>query len=235
MPRKFGRTPISEVSCLHVVPMQSSREILVLGGGGHGKSVVAMVLASGHTAAGVLDDDPALWGTRVQGVPVLGPIDPAAYAGAEAVLGVGRNASRIAVVERCAGMRWTRILYPHTYVNPTAEIGEGTVIFPGALVGADARLGAHVIMNGHTCVGHDTVLEDFVHVAAGVQIAGGVHVGRGAMLGIGSVVTPGIRIGAGAIVAAGAVVVRDVAAGTSVLGVPARARVAVPDDEMRGG
>lgn len=206
--------------------MQSSRGILVLGAGGHGKSVVAVALANGHAVAGVLDDDPALWGTTVQGVPVLGPIDPAACTGAEAVLGIGGNARRQEVAERCAGVRWTRIVYAHAYVNPTAEIGAGTVILPGALVGADARLGAHVIMNGHTCVGHDTVLEDFVHVAAGVQIAGGVHVERGAMLGIGSVVTPGIRIGAGATVAAGAVVVRDVARGTTVYGIPARTREA---------
>jgi len=43
-------------------------------------------------------------------------------------------------------------------------------------------------------------------------------------VGAGAVVIPNVRIGAGALVAAGAVVIGDVAAGVTVLGVPARPR-----------
>jgi UDP-2-acetamido-3-amino-2,3-dideoxy-glucuronate N-acetyltransferase len=45
----------------------------------------------------------------------------------------------------------------------------------------------------------------------------------GASLGSGAVVLGGVRIGAGALVGAGAVVSRDVPAGATVAGVPARA------------
>lgn len=205
--------------------MQETDGIVVLGAGGHGKSVVAVLLASGAKVAGVLDDDPARWGTTVQGVPVLGPIGAGeSHPGASAVLGAGTQAARQAIVARCTGFRWARAIYPGCYINPHVPIGEGTVVFPGGIVGADSRIGAHVIISGHTTVGHDVVLEDFVQVAPGVQIAGGVHVGRGAMLGIGSVLAPGVRVGAGAVLAAGAVAVRDVPAGSTALGVPARVR-----------
>jgi acetyltransferase-like isoleucine patch superfamily enzyme len=46
---------------------------------------------------------------------------------------------------------------------------------------------------------------------------------RGAAFGSGVVVLGGVRIGAGALVGAGAVVTRDVTAGQTVTGVPARA------------
>lgn len=204
---------------------ECGRPFLVLGAGGHGKSVVAVLLACGARVAGVLDDDAALWGTAVQGAPVLGPVGSVVeYPDCAVVLGLGDNAARMAVVARFPSLRWTRVVYPGAYVNPTAQVGAGTVVFPGALVGADARIGAHAVVSGNVTLGHDVVLDDFAHVAPGVQVAGGVHVGRGAMLGIGSVVSPGIRIGDGATLAAGAVAVRDLPAGCTAMGVPARVR-----------
>lgn len=208
--------------------MDCSRPFLVLGAGGHGKSVVAVLLACGAAVRGVLDDDPALWGTTVQGVPVLGPVASAVeHPECAAVLGLGDNAARMAVVGRLPSLRWTSVVYHGAYVNPTAHVGAGTVVCPGAIIGAEARIGAHAIVSGNVTVGHDVVLEDFVHVAPGVQLAGDVHVGRGAMLGIGSVVSPGVRIGAGATLAAGAVAVRDVPAGCTAMGVPARVHESV--------
>jgi maltose O-acetyltransferase len=62
---------------------------------------------------------------------------------------------------------------------------------------------------------------------------GAVHVGERAMIGAGAVVLPGVRIGAGAQVAANSLVDRDVPAGETVAGVPARAvsRTDGEDDE----
>jgi acetyltransferase-like isoleucine patch superfamily enzyme len=53
-------------------------------------------------------------------------------------------------------------------------------------------------------------------------MGGEVEVGERAFVGIGAVVLPRVRIGAGSTVAAGAVVTRDVPAGATVVGVPAR-------------
>ncbi|HWK11115.1 MAG TPA: hypothetical protein VNR64_13740, partial [Vicinamibacterales bacterium] len=64
---------------------------------------------------------------------------------------------------------------------------------------------------------------DFAHIAPGVHMGGEVAVGARAFVGIGAVVLPGIRIGADSIVGAGAIVTRDVAAGTTVVGCPAKA------------
>ena len=209
---------------------EGERGLLVVGAGGHGKSVVSVALAAGMRVAGVLDDDPALVGTAVQGVPVIGPVAMLeGHGGGPAVLALGRNADRIAVAERFRHVDWRRVVYPGCYVNPTVEIGPGTVVFPGAVIGADARIGAHVIVSGNVTVGHDTVLEDYVQVAPGVQLAGTAHVGRAAMLAIGSIVCPGVRIGARATLAAGAVAVHDLPEGCVAFGTPARPHAVVRD------
>jgi UDP-2-acetamido-3-amino-2,3-dideoxy-glucuronate N-acetyltransferase len=51
-----------------------------------------------------------------------------------------------------------------------------------------------------------------------------VTVGDGATIGSGAILLGGVSVGAGAMVGAGAVVSRDVPAGATVAGVPARQR-----------
>jgi acetyltransferase-like isoleucine patch superfamily enzyme len=92
----------------------------------------------------------------------------------------------------------------------------------GAVIGAEAKIGDECIVNTKASVDHEDVLEDAVEIAPGATLCGAVHVGTAAWVCAGATVLPRIRIGADAIVGAGAVVIRDVAAKTKVVGVPAR-------------
>jgi len=202
---------------------QETKEgILVLGAGGHGKSVVAVLLASGVPVAGVLVDSPEQWGKQIQGVSILGPIsDLSRHPDHPAVIAIGENFARRALAEQFPDARWVSVLYHQAYINPTAIIGPGTVVFPGAIIGADVVLGKHVIISGNTTVGHDVVIDDYAHVAPGVQIAGEARIGQGAMLGIGSIVCPKVNVGEDAVLGAGAVAIKDIPAGCRAFGVPA--------------
>ena len=55
----------------------------------------------------------------------------------------------------------------------------------------------------------------------------GVDIGEDVYIGAGATILPGVRIGKAAIVGAGAVVTRDVESATTVVGIPARARMPV--------
>jgi UDP-perosamine 4-acetyltransferase len=59
-------------------------------------------------------------------------------------------------------------------------------------------------------------VDDHAHIATGARLAGSVKVGRSAIVGSGVVVR--IAIDVEAVVGAGALVIRDVAAGTAVVG-----------------
>lgn len=202
------------------------KQVLILGAGGHAKVVVATARAAGIDVLGILDDDERKIGQSVFGVPVLGSLaDLSQYRQVPCIVAVGDNASRRRLFEewQWRQMDWGTLIHPASFVDDSATVGKGSVVFAGATVQVDVHIGAHCIINTQASVDHDCRLGDFVHLAPGCHLAGNVTVEDGAFLGIGSSVIPGVTIGADAVIGAGAVVISDVPAGVTVVGVPARA------------
>jgi UDP-perosamine 4-acetyltransferase len=211
--------------------------VIGLGAGGHAKVVLeTLAAAGGYEVVGLLDPDPALNGSTVHGVPVLGDDEllGAQYdAGvSHAFIGLGGSSDttprrRLYELARSRGFDVVSAVHPLAVVSRSARIGAGATVFAAAVVNADALLGEDVIVNTGAIVEHDCRLGDHVHVASGARLASGVVVGDGAHVGLGASVIQGVRIGEGSVVGAGAVVVRDVEPGVVVAGVPARVLRAV--------
>ena len=194
----------------------------VIGAGGHGKVIVGLLKSLGWQVPHVYDDDPGLWGTRLSGISVTGPICSIADAkDPTAILAVGENSVRKSFATQL-DLDWVTIVHPTAYVDATASLGPGTVVLPNATVHVGAKVGQHVIVNSSATVEHDCTLEDYCHVAPGCSLAGAVHVCEGALLGVGSCSIVGRRIGEWATVGAGAVVTSNIPAHSTVVGVPAR-------------
>jgi serine acetyltransferase len=107
-------------------------------------------------------------------------------------------------------------------VAKNAQVGEGSQILAGAIVGDEAVLGKACIVNTRASVDHEDILDDGVEIGPGATLCGLVRMGTASWVCAGATVLPRITIGADAIVGAGAVVIKDVPEGITVVGVPAR-------------
>jgi sugar O-acyltransferase (sialic acid O-acetyltransferase NeuD family) len=137
--------------------------------------------------------------------------------------------TRRRIAKRCtaAGVSFFQVLSKQTVMMDNVEIGEGAIISPFVTFTSNIRIGSHFHANLYSYVEHDCNIGDFVTFAPGVQCNGNVcieddvYVGAGAILRQGKPGTP-LMIGKGTVIGMGAVVTKDVPAGTTVIGNPAR-------------
>ncbi|MFO1022645.1 MAG: NeuD/PglB/VioB family sugar acetyltransferase [Planctomycetales bacterium] len=170
----------------------------------------------------VRDDNETSWGKTLCGVPIAGPIGDAAE-DLPAVIAIGDNAVRMRIAKEL-DLEWKAVVHPRAFVDSTAKVGPGTVVFANGAVQADAIIGAAGIVNTSSSIDHDCRLGPFCHVAPGVHLCGNVTLGEGVLMGVGSVAVPGVQVGEWSVVGAGSAVIRDLPAGCTAWGVPAAPR-----------
>jgi UDP-perosamine 4-acetyltransferase len=205
----------------------SSKELVIIGTGGHAKVVIELIRAEGKyqikgcTGLGetgfVLGDVPILGTDRV--LPGL-----LANGTKKAFVAIGDNHLRLRLLAKFLEMGFELInaISPHAVVSPSASLGRGIAIMAGAIINASVEIGDGAIINTNAGVDHDCRIGSGAHVGPGSALAGNVDIGRESFLGAGTCVIPGVRIGSRAIVGAGSVVVREIPDDVTAMGVPAR-------------
>lgn len=204
-------------------------DLIVIGGGEHGRVVMDVATTQGWRVLGFLDPLEQPETTSRGGVPWLGPDAQlpallAQHPHACFACGIGGNATvrqRVVAAAALPDARWARIIHPAAVVSPQATLGVGCQILARAVVQTGATLGAHCIINSAAVVEHDVQVGAFAHLAPGALTGGGCKVGDDTLVGIGARLRDHVTVGAGCTVGAGSVVISDIPAGSTVVGVPA--------------
>ena len=196
--------------------MKKSKNLVLIGGGGHCKSVIDVAESAGFSILGILDTAENV-GNKVLNYHIIGTddkivdyVDKAFF-----LITVGQikdPALRIKLQQKvinCGG-RFAIVIASSAHVSRYSSIGEGTVIMHQAVVNSDAKVGAGCIINTFANIEHDAVVGDFCHISTGAMVNGNCTVGKGTFLGSQAVMVNGISITEGCVIAAGAIVRKDI-------------------------
>ena len=192
------------------------KPLILVGGGGHCKSVIEAAESAGYSILGVLDM-PEEVGKEILSTKVIGIDDdiPAYVDKADFLITVGfiKNPSiRIKLYNKikAVGGKLATIVASTAYVSKYAEIGEGTVVLHQAFVNAGAKIGKNVILNTATNIEHDAVIGDHCHISTGTMVNGECKVGERCFIGSQSVLANCISVGDDIIVGAGSFVRKSI-------------------------
>jgi sugar O-acyltransferase (sialic acid O-acetyltransferase NeuD family) len=185
--------------------------LFLYGAGGHAKVIADMIEVLGLPFHGAFDVN--LIGKTLLGkYPVYTSLESIKLLDSDKfIVAVGNNIYRKRISkEELVGQKFAIINDITAIVSKYVNIGEGTVIMPGATINVDVQIGMHCIINTNASIDHDCVIEDYVHISPNASLAGNVLVGEGSHIGIGSAIIQGISIGKWCTIGAGSVIIRDI-------------------------
>lgn len=193
------------------------RPLILIGGGGHCKSVIEVAESAGYNIKGILDVPDEVGKEVLPGHKVIGTDDdiPQYVDECDFVITVGfiKNPKlRIKLYNKVkeVGGKLATIVASTAHVSKYAKVGEGSVIMHNAFVNAGAKIGDNCIINTFVNIEHDAEIGNQCHISTGTMVNGECKIDDNCFIGSQSVCANCIEIGSDIIVGAGSVVRKSI-------------------------
>lgn len=211
----------------------NKRKLLLVGGGGHCKSVIDVLEEENvYHAIGIVEQ-PNKRGTLLLNYPVVGSDDDLedlfleGYKEAFITIGsLGDSRKRRMLFEKLLsiGFEIPNIISKTAIVSQHISLGCGNFIGKNVIINVSSKIGNNNILNTGSIIEHDCVIASCVHIAPGATLSGGVRIDDASHIGTNATVIQGVSIGENTIIGAGSVVVTDMPSNVVAYGVPCKER-----------
>ena len=201
--------------------------LVLIGGGGHCKSVLDSALAMNRFEEIVITDAELKAGTNIFGCKIIGTDDDlpelikSGFDSAFITIGSIKSAflrKQLSVIAEGLGFQFPIICDPTACISPFATIEKGTFIGKNVVINAESKIGKHCIINTGSVLEHECTVGDYSHISVGTILCGNSHVGHESFIGAGSTIIQGVSIGDKTVVGANSTVLKDVGDNMKVYG-----------------
>lgn len=194
-----------------LVHSDKKEKILLIGGGGHCKSVIDVIESQNRFEIAGIIDKKELRGEKILDYEIIGSDEELEAFSKEykyALITVGQLANANKRVElfklvKALGFELPIIVSSRAYVSSYATVEEGTIVMHDALVNAGASVGHNCIINSKALIEHDAVIKENCHISTAAVINGGVVVEEECFIGSNSVTKQYITVAKNSFIKAG--------------------------------
>lgn len=195
------------------------KKIVLLGGGGHCRSVLDTLLRSKEYDEIVIADKDLPTQSEILGCKVIGndgilpQLLKEGYEDAFITVGSIKSTAlrrKLYSLARDIGFNLANVIDSSAVFSTYCRFGKGIFVGKNAVINADTEIGDCAIINTGAIVEHECKVGDFAHISVGTMLCGNVQIGEDTLVGAGSTVIQGIRIGRNVVIGAGSTVLTDV-------------------------
>lgn len=197
--------------------------VALIGGGGH-----AYVVLETLTSVKVQVDfvvDPKIKNFRDSSIEVLKNLEDLKlkeFDNIDFYIGIGDAKLRNALVAEIKSMfnkfEFPKLIHPNSVIYSNVNIGEGTQILAGSIIGPNTKIGSFSILNHFVLVDHDCKIGDFCNLSPRVSLGGNVFLEDRTFVGIGAAISNNIHVSSNSIIGALTFLNKDLPVNSKYLG-----------------
>lgn len=200
--------------------MSVTDTLLIIGCGGHARSVADVAFSSGISNLAFWDVN-ARENETLFTFPVLSS-ESVLEKSNQIFCAIGDNQERSEYFKKFEEKNIINIISKNTYIAPSSTLGRGVFIAHGAHVGPMAVIGDNTIINTHAVIEHECNIGKHSHISVNTTITGRCTIGDFVFVGAGAVLRDKISVCSNVTIGAGSVVVKDIIEPGIYVGSPAR-------------
>ena len=205
------------------------KSLIIIGAGGMGRTLYSNALESiGYgeefLIKGFIDDNLHALDGFPNYPPIIGSIKEYLPENEDVFVssigGTSRRACMEEIIRR--GGEFIELIHKTARICTNAQLGKGNFIGAYSVIGNDAIIGDYNMIQSYTVIGHDAKIGSWNRIDTHVTCVGGIVIEDEANIHTSAVIGHHVRVETGAHVGALSFVIRNVKAGTTVTGNPAK-------------